>query len=111
MKEYLLILRRAANIAPPDPTPEHMDLWKNWMGGMAQEGKFVAGQPLTPEGKHMKNRSSITDAPFAEGKEVVNGYIIIKAADYNEAVELAKGCPIFDDGGNLEVREIAVLNM
>jgi hypothetical protein len=88
-----------------------MELWKNWMGGMAQEGKFVAGQPLTQEGKHMKTRTSITDAPFAEAKEVVNGYIIIKASDYNEAVELSKGCPIFDDGGNLEVREIAVLNM
>jgi hypothetical protein len=88
-----------------------MEQWKNWMGSMAQEGKFIGGQPLTMDGRHMATRSKITDAPFTEGKEVVNGYLLIKAADYNEAIELSKGCPIFEDGGSVEVREIGKIEM
>lgn len=110
MKEYLLIFRSETG-AYAQPTPEEiaksMEEWKNWIGSIAAEGKMIAGQPLSQGGKTMRGTSQITDAPFAEGKEVVNGYLIIKASDYNEASKLCGGCPIFNDkGGSLEIREI-----
>lgn len=115
MKEYLLIFRTPMkeNMQPPSPEEmtSSMEDWKNWMGGLAQNGKFTAGQPLTMDGKMMRTQTNITDGPFVEGKEIVNGYLLIKAADYNEAVELSKGCPIFKDKGSVEVREIAIMNM
>jgi hypothetical protein len=51
----------------------------------------------------------ITNGPYTEIKESVGGYSIVKAASYDEAVELSKGCPIFDAGGSVEVREIAIM--
>jgi hypothetical protein len=39
-------------------------------------------------------------------KEAIGGYSIVKAASIEEAAEMAKGCPIFAVGGNVEVREI-----
>ncbi|MBS1771904.1 MAG: hypothetical protein JST82_03530 [Bacteroidetes bacterium] len=115
MKEYLLIFR-SNTAAYSNPNPEElaksMEQWKNWIGGIAEQGKFNAGQPLTQDGKVMRSNSNITDAPFAEGKEVVNGYLLIKAADYNEACKLSAGCPIFEDaGGSIEVREINMMVM
>ena len=46
------------------------------------------------------------DGPFVEGKEEVGGYLIVSAKDLNEAVALAKGCPIFENNGTVEVRPI-----
>mgnify|MGYP001954960674 CR=1 FL=1 len=41
-----------------------------------------------------------------EGKEVVGGYLIVKANDLAHAVELSKGCPIYEHEGTTEVREL-----
>lgn len=116
MKEYLLVFRSGS--ANQERTQEQMaqsmEGWKNWIGSIAQQGKFIGGQPLNLDGRVLSNGGkNITDAPFAEGKEVVNGYLIINAADYDEAVRLSKDCPIFtfDDNGTVEVREIARMDM
>ena len=113
MKEYLLLFR-SNTAAYSQPTQEaleaSMEAWKGWIGGIAQQGKLSAGQPLTQDGKHLTAPGKITDAPFAEGKEVVNGYLIVKATDYNDACKLSDTCPIFNDGnGSVEVREIMTM--
>ncbi|MCW3121461.1 MAG: hypothetical protein JWQ38_953 [Flavipsychrobacter sp.] len=114
MKEYLLVFRatEGANRRNESEAAASMELWKNWIGSIAQNGKLVGGQPLVAGGKLMTKGGQVTDAPFAEGKEVLNGYLMIKADHFEEAQELSKGCPIFDDkGGSLEIREIATMNM
>jgi hypothetical protein len=37
---------------------------------------------------------------------MVGGYLIVTATNLDQAVEISKGCPIFDYGGTTEVREI-----
>ena len=115
MKEYLLVFRSSPDTgAPrhPEEMAKNMESWKNWIGSIAQQGKFIGGQPLMGDGRVMSQKGAhITDAPFAEGKEVLNGYLIINAADYNEAVSLSQACPIFEDNGTVEVREIAKMDM
>ena len=46
-----------------------------------------------------------TDGPFAETKEALGGFYIIEAADLDEALELAAGCPAATYG-SIEVRPI-----
>ena len=60
------------------------------------------------EGKVLSDRKgrTVTDGPFVEGKEEVGGYLIVSAKDINEAVELARGCPILENNGTVEVRPI-----
>src|SRR5215475_4059772 len=48
-----------------------------------------AGRVLHPEGGHAR----VTDGPYSEAKEVLGGYYTIEAADYDEAVALAKTHP------------------
>ena len=62
-----------------------------------------------PAGKIVKADSVIADGPYAEIKESIVGYSIVKADSVEEATELAKGCPILKVGGNVEVREISVM--
>jgi len=49
------------------------------------------------------------DGPYAETKDIVVGFSIVSAADYAEAVGLAKGNPVFDEGGMIEIRQILKL--
>lgn len=86
----------------------HMEVWGEWMGKLQEKGKLLDGLPLADEGKVIHNRGElITNGPFAEGAEVVGGYLIVSADNLDEAVEMSKGCPIFDyEGSNVEVREI-----
>jgi hypothetical protein len=46
-----------------------------------------------------------TDGPFSETKEVLGGYYTIEAADYDEAVKLARDHPHLEYGGTIEIRE------
>lgn len=92
---------------------EHMDKWMQWMGGLAAQGKLGGAQPLLPSGMQITgSKKVVTDGPFMEGKEMVGGYLLCKADTYEEAVEIAKGCPILDfDSGIVEVREVQELKM
>ncbi len=95
----------------PEEMEVHMAKWKAWMGELAQNEKLVGGLPLSAEGKQVTDKGTlITDGPYAEGKEIVGGYIIVNAADMDEAVEISKGCPIFEGAdANVEVRELMAM--
>jgi hypothetical protein len=50
----------------------------------------------------------VTDGPFAESKEAIAGFFIIRADSLEQAVEIAKGCPCLEYGQTVEVREIVL---
>ena len=95
----------------PEVMQAHMQKWQDWMRQLSQEGKMKAGLPLTIDGKVLRSSSVVTDGPFAEGKEIIGGYLIVQAADLAEATEIAKSCPIFLYEGSVEVRKIAPMSM
>ncbi|MEM7041072.1 MAG: YciI family protein [Bacteroidota bacterium] len=91
----------------PEESQAHMEKWKTWMGQLAQDGKLVDGLPLARGGAQVHKRGDmVVDGPYAEGKEIVGGYLIVNAETLDQAVDLSKGCPIFDNDGTVEVREI-----
>ncbi len=90
----------------------HMEVWFKWMGNLREKGHLLDGLPLAEDGRVVHNRGEVvTNGPFAEGAEMVGGYLIVSAKDLEEATEMSKGCPIFDyEGSNVEVREILSLD-
>ena len=113
MKEFLYIFRGGRETymnLPPDEMQSHMKRWGAWMGQLAEEGKLVRGEPLQEEGKVWTGVDKVlTDGPYAEGKEIVGGYLLVKENDLETATAMAEGCPILETGGTVEVREIAPL--
>jgi len=109
MKNFLFVYRADYN-AMPKVSPEEMQAntqrWMDWVSGIAAQNRLEArGSRLEPTGKVLSGNQVLTDGPFTEIKEALMGYTIIKADNYDEAVELAKGCPILPIG-SVEVREI-----
>lgn len=114
MTDYLFLFRGGGS--GPNPSPEDMQRslqkWGTWIQGLAQAGKFKAGEPLERGGKIVAGaKKLVTDGPFVESKEVVGGYLIVSATNLDEATEMSKGCPIFEDGGSVEVRQIRPMQM
>jgi hypothetical protein len=115
MKDFMLVFR-GPNYEDLNFTPEQsqaaMQKWMEWIGKLSAQERYVGGAPLTAEGKMIKGKKPlITDGPFAEGKESVGGYLIIKADTLKEASDLALGFPDFEIGGSVEVREIVPMSM
>ena len=116
MSDYLLLFRGGdakTMRKTHEKWQEHMQKWMTWMGSLNEQGKFVSAQPLAESGKTITgNKKIVSDGPFMEGKEMVGGYLICKANDYTEALEISQGCPILEfDDGVVEVREIQELSM
>jgi len=110
MKDFLFVFRNDY-VGAPQGSPEEMQAvtqrWMDWVGSIAAQNKLVdRGNRLFAEGKVVRGKNVVTDGPYTEIKELIGGYTLVKANSLDEAVELAKGCPIFEFGGNVEVREI-----
>jgi hypothetical protein len=110
MEEYLILMRLDIISREAQPSPEqmqvYMKMYQDWVGGIAAQNKFVEGKGLSTEGRVIKSNQVITDGPYAEIKESLAGFIMIKAKDFDEAVSLAKDCPILQGGNSVEVRKV-----
>lgn len=110
MKEYLYVFRGGDGKrleSSPEEMQAHMGLWQGWMGSLMESGNLIGGQPLENGGKVVRKAGAmITDGPYAEGNEVVGGYLIVKAESMEQATEFSKGCPIFEHGGCVEIRAL-----
>ena len=111
MDEYILIFRHqdGKKVASPEQIQMWMKQTMDWIGGIAAQNKFSGGNGLPFEdAKVVHHNNVVTNGPFGEIKETIGGYVIVKAASVDEAVEFAKGSPVLQgDGNTVEVRRIA----
>lgn len=109
MQEFLLAIHRDLTSKNPKPTPEQMKEsfkpYQDWISGIAAQDKLVnPPKRWDTDGRVVKQNNDVTSGPYAEVKESIGGLFLIKANDYDEAVEIAKGCPIIQWGAIVEVR-------
>jgi hypothetical protein len=106
MSEFVFLYRGGNSpTGSPEAMQQVMQKWMKWMGELEAKGALKnRGLPLERSGKIVKADKSVVDGPFAEAKDVVGGFTLIEAKDLAHAAQLAQGCPIFDVGGDVEVR-------
>lgn len=85
-----------------------MTRFSEWTQNLQRKQQFLQADELCPEYKRVglqQGHAALKDGPFAETKEVLTGYFLVRAEGMDEAVEIAKQCPVlrFDD---LEVYQI-----
>jgi hypothetical protein len=113
MSEYVFLYRGGEGGRSPERAQQMMQKWMAWFKEIAEKGHVKdRGQPLERSGKLVNGKQkTVIDGPFAEAKDVIGGYTLIEARDIDQAVELSKGCPIFEVDGAVEVRPVMKLNM
>ena len=108
MNKYMLILFEDAKgyegMSAEDYQKE-IEMHMKWMEELGAH--FDTGNALEGEAKTIKGASKIvSDGPYIEAKEMVGGFYMINANSLDEATELAKGCPVPQLGGSIEVRPV-----
>ena len=91
---------------PQEEVQRVLDQMMDWIGKLAAQGIVKGGQPLGGEGRivSLKQGREVADGPFAESKEAVGGYILLKVPDMEAAVAIAKANPALKYGLTIEVR-------
>jgi hypothetical protein len=94
MSTYLLVFRAPKGVTP-NSTPESAAAWSAWQQSL---------------GAQLKDRGNPVFASAAVGGEAegttLRGYSLVRAADLDSAVAMAKGCPGIGAGMTVEVGEV-----
>jgi hypothetical protein len=114
---YLVLLRnqpgQPGRSRGSGPSPEQMQeifaAYKAWMEKF-KENIVDVGDKLKSDGR-VVTASGLADGPFVEAKEVVGGFMIVSADDYDAAVEVVRACPAVMPGSSLEIREMVGAKM
>jgi hypothetical protein len=116
MPQYMLISHHSAELPEGfEITPEMIQgiiqKYNDWIAKIQQSGHLVSLNKLKDNdfGRHLTgfgDKQVVTDGPYPETKEVIGGYWVITAKDYDEAVAVSRDCPTLEFGGHLEIREV-----
>jgi hypothetical protein len=112
MPRFMMFVMIAGDEKDEDwmPDAEQVAAMTAYNEELSKAGVLLALDGLHPASKGARvafsgGRSTVTDGPFTESKEVVGGYWIIQARSKEEAVEWASRCPM-EEGAAIEVRQV-----
>ena len=100
MAKYLFVYHGGKKPESDEEYTRVMDAWGAWMGGLG--AALIDGGNPVGMSSTVHADGSVTDDG---GANPVSGYSLVEASDLNDALEKAKGCPIRDAGGSIEVAE------
>ena len=113
MKDFMLIFKgpdySQLGLSAED-TQAQMGKWFAWVEKLQNQNVYAGGHALHPQGRTVTGVGNVTDGPFAETKELVGGYFIVKAKDFDAATKIANDYPDYHLGNTVEVREVVVFD-
>jgi hypothetical protein len=106
---FIVLFRGGRPFKNKQEEDDMMNQWYVWMGQLAQKKQLGESDSARYDGKRIsgedKKVEDITLSP-----EAFAGYLIVRANNLDEAVEIAKDCPHLRMGGSLEIHELLTLN-
>lgn len=96
MNKYMLIFRGQEGVDPSEEAlRERISLHLNWIEKLGDQ--HIDSQRLDSIGAHIIDHNIMTtDGAFIEDKEIILGFTIIAAKDLDDAIFLAKTCPLLE---------------
>jgi hypothetical protein len=113
MRFIVMGMAKKESEAGPPPKPEAYAAMQEYNAEAVKAGVLLAAEGLSPVSKGARVKFSgdqitVIDGPFAEAKEVVAGFSIIKVNSLKEAIEWVKRVPnVFPNGeAEVEIRKL-----
>jgi hypothetical protein len=78
----------------------------DWAADLKRRGVYAGVEALDGSGKTVRRKGAglVVDGPFAEGREAVLGFFLVRVKDLDEACAIAGESPHAEIGGATEVR-------
>jgi hypothetical protein len=112
MPRYILLLRsdhKEIVKLGPEEMQGILMRFNKWRASLTAAGRNPEGQKLRDQVGRVMTQSEgkviVTDGPYTETRELVGGYFAYDADSFEQAVELARECPVLPFGP-IEIREI-----
>jgi len=102
MNTYVVLFR--GGLPREKLTDEYLSRFASWARNVSKDLRL--GNRLKPEGRLISGRNGEKVSNVEFSGSLVGGYIVIEADGYDAAVSKIKACPIFENGGSVEVREV-----
>jgi|SRR3569833_1008168 len=108
MKEFLLVFQKDYQIQlTPKQLQNHLKNYQEWLLNLAVNDMLASKlQRWDDKGRVIKGDQKIIAGPFTESEKSIEGLLIVYAACYEEAKEIAEGCPVLELGGLVEIRMV-----
>ena len=100
MAKYLFVYHGGSNPETEEETAAVLAAWGQWLGSMG--AAVIAGGNPVGKSSTVNPDGSVTDDG---GSNPASGYSLIEAADDEDAIAKARGCPILEAGGSVELAE------
>jgi hypothetical protein len=100
MANYVLVYKGGGMAGTPEEQQQVMAAWGQWFGGLGQ-ALVDGGNPFSGQANSIAADGSVSQGASSG----LTGYSILKADDLAAATTMAKGCPILNSGGSIEVYE------
>ncbi len=115
MAKFLFVYRNSRESygsMSPEEMQQMLQKWGAWITeGIRQGWMLDPGDALGQDGRVVNAKKVVSDGPFIEAKELIGGFSIVQADTLDSAAQLAKGCPIYQRGGSVEVRPLQGLTI
>jgi hypothetical protein len=107
MNEFVMLIRLEGlpeKTFSPEEMQAGMAVWEKWVNDIIARDILVSrGNRLSNDGRTIRDGKVATNGPFVETKEILGGYLIIRANSIDEAADIAKSAPIVGSG-SIEIR-------
>ena len=100
MAKYLFIYHGGKHPETEAEMGRVLDAWGTWIGGIG--AAVIDGGNPVGESSTVNPDGSVTDNG---GSNPASGYGLFEAADLDDAIAKARGCPILEAGGSVELAE------
>ena len=99
--KFMLVLNSGAPSQPRslEEVKRIVEEYRGWASGLRQQG-------ISVEGEKLKEEIRIVGEDQTRQQKRISGFFLIGAHDFDEAVQIASGCPHLKYGGTIEVRQI-----
>lgn len=105
MPNYIFAYHGGSRPKTPEEGKAVMEAWQTWLADIG-ESVIEMGSPVG-----MSKTVTANGVENDGGSNPLSGYTIVTADTMDDAVGLAKGCPITDADGTVEVAELMSMSM
>lgn len=110
--QFLLLMRQPYDGTGARPDPEQMQQimtqFMNWLDGIRAHHEVLSTNGLEDRCQIVRGLRGeiLSDGPYLEAKEIIGGYVLITADNYDQALAIARECPGLAWGMGVEVRPV-----
>jgi hypothetical protein len=108
-KQFIFIIRSKSDFKAftAEAIQTNIQHWVDYMNELAKTGKIAGGYHTGAEGEIISGPDKkVSSGAYIANNEMVSSFLVINAAGMDEAKSIAQKCPIFELGGNIEIRSL-----